>query len=607
MYKVLERKVEQMKQAVVYATQAAGSGHPTSCFSAAEIVATLFFHAMSYDLHDPKNIYNDRFILSKGHAAPLLYAAWWQAGVLSFEDILTLRKHNSVLEGHPTPRFSYVDVATGSLGCGLSVAVGNALAADKAGRSCYTYVLLGDSECAEGSIWEAAALASYYKVGRLIAIIDVNNLGQTGTLLDGLEHEKIVQKFAAFGWKTYCVDGHAIEQLVTTLDAACLYTQQPVVIVARTIKGNGLEDIAGKNGYHGKILDQKTTDLFLQKYTLHKEPLAWQKKEPEKTSQSLPLQKKSLPIPSYFEPCATRRVLPDALIALVKLIPQLQVLDAEVSNSTYTEIFAKQFPRQFINCFVAEQNMIGMAQGFHIQGYVPFVTTFGAFFARAYDQIRMAAISKHPLRLVGSHAGVSVGEDGPSQMALEDIALMRALPDSVVLYPCDAVSAYRCVELAAGYIDGISYVRMTREKTALVYKNNQTFTIGGSHILRKQRKAKAVIVAAGITVHEALRAQELLEKENIFVSVIDAYSIKPLDVSTILKEASVSNNTLIVVEDHYIQGGLSSVVREAFESFACYKIISLAVKHLPHSGTPQELRAWAHIDADAICGVVKAL
>lgn len=607
MYEMIQQKAQQMRLGVLLATEAAGSGHPTSCFSAADIVAALFFHAMRYDPDDSKNLYNDRFILSKGHAAPLLYAAWWQAGVLSFEQLLTLRKFGSMLEGHPTPRFAYVDVATGSLGCGLSIGVGSALALDHAKRTVYTYVLLGDGECAEGSVWEAAEVAAFYKTKHLIGVVDCNGLGQTAQTIDGHQAQNLAKKFEAFGWRTYQIDGHDMSEIVKTLDEARCYTDGPVMIIARTIKGYGLQDVADQNGYHGKVIDKIIGDAYLAQYRLEKTPIVWHKKMPEQVAHYKKITFFDIPNPSYFEAYATRKAYGDALLALGKLIPEIIVLDAEVSNSTYACIFAQKFQHRFLNCFIAEQNMIGMAQGFYIQGYIPFISTFGAFFSRAYDQLRMAAIAKHSLRLIGSHAGVSIGQDGPSQMALEDIALMRALPDSVVLYPCDGVSAYRCVELAAQYNHGISYVRMTREATLLVYKNNEEFYIGGSHLVRKNRKAKALIVAAGITVHEAIKAEEMLEKELLFISVMDAYSIKPLDIHTLLKEAQLCNNTIVVVEDHYLQGGLSDAVRTAVAQYGFYKVITLAVSGVPRSGTPEELRAWAGIDAQAIYSTVKTL
>lgn len=594
-------KAYQLRIGSIKATSAAGSGHPTSCLSSADLVAVLFFHTMHYDPGSPSNPNNDRFILSKGHAAPLLYAAWWQAGVISEKELMTLRQFDSVLEGHPTPRFNQIAYATGSLGCGLSIGVGEALARRLSDKDFYTYVLLGDGECAEGSVWEAAELASYYQLDHLIGVVDCNGLGQTGKTLYGHDVKKLAQKFEAFGWKTFCVDGHNIQEIIKTFDQAKQYAG-PVMILAKTIKGKGVVAVENLEQFHGKVLDKNAlAHLAPEAYS----GPAWKPQLPE-FQNYVDHKQIQIPAPSYHEPTATRVAYGDALVALGKASTQVVVLDAEVNNSTYAHTFQLVYPERFFQCFIAEQNMIGMAIGFTAHHYIPFVSTFSAFLGRAFDQIRMAGIGNNPLRLCGSHAGVSVGQDGPSQMGLEDIALMRTIPNSVVLHPCDAVSAYKCVELMAHYHHGISYVRTMRDATPVVYKSNDVFKIGGCHVLRKNRKACAVVVAAGITVHEALKAEELLEKEGITISVIDAYSIKPLDAVTLKKIAKESHNRVITVEDHYQAGGLGEAVSNAFSGTGV-QIISLAVTQLPRSGKPEELRAWAQIDAQAIMSVIKEI
>lgn len=602
MKNLLEEKAYLLRLGSLKATRAAGSGHPTSCLSAADIVATLFFHTMQYDPQNPNNPNNDRFILSKGHAAPLLYAAWWQTGVLSEEDLLTLRQFDSVLEGHPTPRFSHVKVATGSLGCGLSIGLGEALAGRVARKNFRTYVLLGDSECAEGSVWEAAELAAYYKVHTLTGIVDCNRLGQSTETVDGHNTQALAKKFEAFGWHTIEINGHNIDEVVKAFDDAQKQTDKPTMIIAKTFKGNGVISVQNLENFHGKSLDANAEKQLVPDVYHGPE---WKPKLPKE--ENVPEVKEyKIPAPSYHEPTATRKVYGDALAALGKEYKNVVALDAEVKNSTFAQTFEEQHKERFFQCFIAEQNMVGMAVGFSVRSFLPFASTFGAFFARAFDQIRMAGIGQNTIKLSGSHAGVSIGSDGPSQMALEDLALMRTVPNSLVLYPSDGVSAYKCVELMANYNDGVSYIRTTREATPILYKSNEEFKVGGSKILKKNRNSKVLIIAAGIAVHEALKAEEKLEAEQFYVSVIDAYCIKPLDDYTILREARECNNTIITVEDHYLEGGLGSAVARAL-SDTDIRVIQLAVSELPRSGKPEELRAWAGIDADCIIKKVKEL
>jgi transketolase len=613
----LEHKAYQLRVASLEATTAAGSGHPTSCLSAADIVAAIFFYAMHYDVRDPHNLGNDRFILSKGHAAPLLYAAWYAAGVINKQELMTLRQFNSLLEGHPTPRFPYVEAATGSLGQGLSIGLGITLAARQDKRDMHIYVLIGDSESSEGSIWEAAAVAAYYKADHLIAFLDVNRLGQSSATMEAHNLEEHRAKWAAFGWHTLMIDGHDMKAIVQALDTARAVKGKPTIIIARTYKGYGLDDkIEDYQGFHGKVFKKEELSKLLQALK-DRFPTAAAFDESEKPtikidSEAVP--KLPLPVvhqlaePSYKkdELIATRKAYGQALVALGSAAPRLVVLDAEVKNSTYAELFEEKFPERFVQCFVAEQNMMGMASGFATQGFLPFSSTFASFISRAYDQLRMSAISRLSLRVVGSHAGVSIGEDGPSQMGLEDIALMRSLPDSVVLYPCDAVSAYKLTHLMAGYNDGISYLRTTRGATPVIYDNQTTFALGGGTILRHTDNDQACIIAAGITVFEALKAHDELARQGIHVAVVDCYSIKPLPVDLLLRVIEKSQHRVITVEDHYPQGGLGEAVAAELcdERIA---MIRLAVNKLPRSGTASELMVFVDIDAAAIVRAIHRL
>ena len=609
---LLRHKAYQLRKDVIRATTQAGSGHPTSCLSAVDIVATLFFGIMRYNPEKPHQANNDRFILSKGHAAPLLYAAFKQMGVVTDDQLMTLRKFDSVLEGHPTFRFLQAEVATGSLGCGLSNGLGMALAGQLDKKDFYTYVLLGDSECSEGIVWEAVQLAAYYKTEKLIAIIDMNRLGQRGQTMYGHNAQEYVDRFRAFGWKAFIVDGHNVQALYETIKQAKRSTDKPTVIIARTKKGLGLEKVQDENGFHGKAFKPEQLDEVLQEIATNfshdaeysGEP--WEPNLPEFDDQIISCFDFKLPIPNFHEPEATRKSYGEAIARLGSLCETVVVLDAEVKNSTYSYLFEEEHPQRFFECFIAEQNMVAMAAGLTARKKVPFISTFGAFLTRAYDQIRMAAVGKNPLRLVGSHAGISIGQDGPSQMALEDLAMMRAVPNSVILYPCDAVSTYKCVELMANYYEGVSYLRLTREATKIVHSAMEEFEIGGSSIIKKNENSTCLLVAAGIAVYEALLAAEYLEQKNITVSVLDAYSIKPLDVETIFNLARQSQNKVITIEDHYAQGGLGEAVNSALIGKGI-QVTNLAVTELPRSGTPQELRTWAGIDAQSIMEAVQKI
>lgn len=643
----IEHTAYNMRVSILKMTTEAGSGHPTSALSAADIVATLFLYAMQFDPKNPNNPNNDRFILSKGHACPVLYAIYKELGVLNEKELLTYRDFDSVLEGHPTPRFSYSEAATGSLGQGLSIGLGMALAARLDKRDYYTYVMLGDSECAEGSVWEAIELAAYYKTHNLIAILDENRLGQSTPTMYGHNSEKWEKRFAAFGWKTFTVFGHDIQELMAVFDQAKKVQNQPVMIIAKTYKGYGVEQAEDAMGYHGKPFSKEELPQILQKLRTRFADAAnpikydWKPKVPSAdrldSTSGLALRSPrtasgpvalsesraneesressrmgatapiKLPQSTYKlgDKIKTREVYGEALAALGFVNNQVVSLDAEVKNSTYAEIFENAHPDRFFQCFIAEQNMMGMAVGMQARGKIPFASTFACFLTRAFDQIRMAAIGQASLRICGSHAGVSIGEDGPSQMGLEDIAMIRAVPTSIVLYPCDATSTYKLVEVMANRNDGISYLRTTRMATPVIYDTTKEFSIGGCQVLKESATDQCCIVAAGVTLHEALKAYELLKKENITVSVIDAYSVKPLDSATIAQTAYASNNRIITVEDHYLEGGLGQTVAYELRNSGI-SIECLAVTKMPRSGKPEELLAFEGIDAAAIVAKVKA-
>ncbi len=610
-------KAYNLRRWSIIAPARAGSGHPTSCLSAADIVAVLFFYTMRFDPYNYENSDNDRFILSKGHAAPLLYAAWHELGLVTDEEMLSYRQFNSDLEGHPTRRFKYTETATGSLGIGLSIGVGEALCAKLDKRNYRTYVLMGDSESSEGSVWEAVQLAAHYKLNNLIGIIDVNNLGQsTETMLD-YNIKRYVDIYTAFGWQVFAVDGHDVQALMHVLDKAHNVTDKPVMIIAKTIKGYGVDHVAGLQGFHGKAFTGEKEKEALQELekkfpdaTHYNGNYDWKLKKPEKSITAYTGASTIIQIPhcayKIGDMIATRKAYGVALAQLGDSCDAIVSLDAEVKNSTYADIFETVHPERFFQCFVAEQNMVGMGVGFDCRKRIPFISTFSSFFSRAHDQIRMAAIGQAGLRLVGSHCGVSIGQDGSSQMGLEDIALMRCLPNSVVLYPSDAVSTHKLVEQMARYGDGISYLRTTRMETPVLYKNDEEFPVGGCKVIRRSEKDVACIVAAGVTLHEALKAYEILAQRNVFVAVIDAYSIKPLDAATVISVAKSSHNRIITVEDHYPEGGIGEAVMSVVRN-ENIMVQSLAVRRLPRSGKPEELLAFEAIDADAIVSAVQNL
>ena len=598
----------------IRATTAAGSGHPTSAASAADLVAALFFDAMRFDPDAPRSPRSDRFVLSKGHAAPVLYAAWAEVGRLRHEDLLALRRLESDLEGHPTPRLPFVDVATGSLGQGLGAGVGLALGARFERTDARTWVLLGDGEVAEGSVWEAAQLAAHERLDHLVAIIDVNRLGQSGPTMLQWDVTTYQRRFAAFGWRTTVVDGHDMAQVVGALRRARRPADAPTVVIARTIKGKGIAGVEDADGWHGKPLPKDAAERAVAELEsrLHgaERPAIRRPPRPRAQPEAAvpPGAPQGAPPPAAAPPgtaIATREAYGDALVRLGSVNPHVVALDGDVKNSTYTERFQQAYPERFVESYIAEQNMVGVATGLAAQGWVPFVATFACFFTRAADQIRMAGISGSNVKFCGSHVGVSIGEDGPSQMGLEDLALFRAVPECVVLYPADAVATAACVELAATR-PGLVYIRTTRPKTPVIYRGDQTFAVGGLHVLRSSERDRLTIVAAGITVHEALAAHDTLAAAGIAARVIDLYGVKPVDGAALRAEVAAGGNRVLTVEDHYAQGGLGDAVLEALGP-AGIVVDKAAVRAVPHSGPAERLLERHGIGREAIVRRVREL
>jgi transketolase len=591
----------------VRATTAAGSGHPTSSASAADLVAAVFFDAMRFDPDAPRDPASDRFVLSKGHAAPVLYAAWAAVGVVDRKDLEMLRQIDSDLEGHPTPRLPFVDVATGSLGQGLGAGLGLALGARLAGTDARVFVLLGDGEMAEGSVWEAAALAGHDHVDNLIAIVDVNALGQSGPTMLGHDVKAYQRRFAAFGWRATVVDGHDMAKVVEALRRARRSRGAPSAIVAQTIKGKGLEGVDGLQGWHGKPLSPDAAGRVIatlesRLHHLPPPPIT----RPRRRARRPPLVERRPPkaAPPGGE-VATREAYGDALVRVGEADPRVVALDGDVKNSTFAERFMAKFPDRYVEAFIAEQNMVSTAAGLAAQGFVPFASSFACFLERAADQLRMAGISRSNIKLCGSHAGVSIGEDGPSQMALEDLALFRAIPEAVVFYPSDGVSTDACVQLAAAH-RGIVYIRTTRMKTPAVYRDDEEFAIGGLKVVRATPTDRATIVAAGITLHEALAAHAELAERGINVRVIDLYCVKPVHAHALVEAAAATSKIMITVEDHYTQGGIGDAVAEAVGGSGVV-LHRIAVREIPRSGPPRKLLARYGIDRAAIVAKVDEL
>jgi len=593
---------------ILHMSTEAGSGHPTTSLSATELMTGLFFGGtFRFDLDHPQNPCNDRIIFSKGHASPLFYALYAAAGVLSQEELLTYRTMGSSLEGHPTPRFPYAEAATGSLGQGLGIGVGIAMNGRFVDKLPYnTYVLMGDSEVAEGSVWEAAELASHYELDNLVGILDVNRLGQRGETMLGWDLDTYEARFAAFGWHTIVLeDGHdidAVQAAFGEVDHAC---GRPTVLIARTIKGKGVSFLEDQDGWHGKTLKREEFDravLELGAVDLNMHGTV------EQPVPAVPAVWAPVPIeqPAGAKALSTREAYGRALVDLVPSHPDMVVLDAEVGNSTFAATFGNAYPDRFFEMFIAEQNMVSAALGFSTRGRIPFVSTFAAFLSRAFDQVRMAqyAMDRANIKFTGSHVGVSIGPDGPSQMGLEDIAMFRTLVGSVVLYPADDVSTAALVRQMADH-HGICYLRTTRQALPRLYETGEEFPIGGSKTLRHSDDDRVTLVGAGITVHEALEAADTLAAAGIHARVIDLYSIKPLDMAT-LRTAAAETAAIITVEDHYAEGGIGEAVAAALSDVAT-PVFSLAVHKLPMSGKPEELLAYEGIDAAAIVHRVQEL
>ncbi len=601
----------QLRADSIRCTTTAGSGHPTSSMSAADLMAVLLADYLHYDFDDPHNLQNDRLIFSKGHAAPLLYSLYKAAGAISDEELLTLRKFGSRIEGHPTPILPWVDVATGSLGQGLPTGVGMAYSGKYFDKLPFkVWVLLGDSEMAEGSVYEAFELGGHYKLNNLVAIIDMNRLGQRGPTMIEWHSEIYAARARAFGWHAIEIDGQDVAAVNAAYAEAGTITDMPVCIVAKTKKGAAVSFLADHDGWHGKALPPADAEKALAELGNPSCKIICKPNAPRPgTPASLGTAGSFVP-PAYEmgAKVATREAYGDALKALGHAKPNVIVLDGEVSNSTFSDKFKKDFPDRFIECYIAEQQLVSAAVGLQALHKIPFSSTFAAFFSRAFDQIRMAAISQANIRLVGSHAGVSIGEDGASQMALEDIAMMRAVHGSTVLYPsCATTTGHLTAQMASQ--KGISYMRTTREKLPVLYGPSESFPIGGSKTLRSSANDSVALIGAGITLHESLKAYDMLKAEGITVRVIDLYSVKPIDVATMEKAAKECKGNLIVVEDHWVEGGLGDAVHEVFgkPSGEHPNVIRVGVKDMPTSGTPADMLSAAGIDAPHIVAAVKAL
>ena len=574
----------------IRATTAAASGHPTTCMSSADLMAALFFADMRFDPKQPQHPEADRLVMSKGHAAPLLYAMWAEAGLIPREQLTDLRRFTSNLEGHPTPRLPFVDVATGSLGQGLAAGVGCALNARRIGSGYRTYVLMGDGETAEGSVWEAAASAHFFKLDSLCAILDVNALGQSRPTELQHDMETYRVRWSAFGWHVISIDGHDLSQIVDAYQKARTIKGQPTAILARTLKGKGVSFTENLPNWHGKPLSKEQMEKAIEELNRQMVPESGGAPKipapPPARPEPAP---KPMPAPQFTlgDMIATREAYGTAIAKLGTADPRVVALDGDVKNSTFSEKFEAAHPDRFYQFFIAEQMIVGAAMGLAARGAIPFPSTFAAFLTRAYDFIRMAAISGVNIKLAGSHAGVSIGEDGPSQMALEDFAMFTAQPNFVALYPSDAVSTERLVAEAAAF-EGPVYIRTSRPKTPVIYDNHEQFPIGGLKVVRKSDKDVATVIGAGVTLFEALKAHDELKASGVAIRVIDLYSVQPVDAASLIEAGKATNGRLITVEDHYVAGGLGDAVARAVAP-AGLTVRRLAIPEIPRSGKPDEL------------------
>ena len=603
---------QQLRVDSVCSSGAAGSGHPTSSMSGADLMAVLMSKHLRYDFDEPENPANDRLIFSKGHASPLLYSMYKAAGTISDEDLMSYRSFDSVYEGHPTPRVPWVDVATGSLGQGLPLGVGFALASKYLDElKSRVWVLCGDSEMAEGSMWEAFQHAAFYKLGNLVAILDMNRLGQTTETMDGWNGDAYAQRARAFGWQAIQIDGHDPEAIDQAYAWASEDQNVPTLIVAKTMKGRGVSFVEDQGGFHGAPLDPEREEEAIEELGGRRDMVV-EVQKPEGAGETFTKGFTGEPELPAYEPGdeeATRTVYGEALKALGAVREDIVAMDGEVSNSTRAGYFAEDYPDRYFEMYIAEQQMVAAAVAMGQTGRIPYASSFAAFFTRAYDFIRMAAISGANIRLCGSHAGISIGEDGPSQMGLEDVAMMRAVHGSTVLQPSDANQTAKLVEKMVDR-DGIVFMRTLRPKTPVIYEPGEDFEIGGSKVVRSSDDDQVTIVASGITVHNAIEAAGKLEEGGVAVRVIDAYSIKPLDSATLREAARATDGRLVVVEDHWPEGGLGeAVMHELAEAgeIEDLKYRHLAVNFMPHSGPSHELMDQAGIGADGIAGAVRDL
>src|SRR5438067_2191267 len=599
---------QQLRVDSIRSSTTAGSGHPTSSMSAADLMAVLITRYFLYDWNDPQQPNNDHLIFSKGHASPLLYAIFKAVGVITDDEMLTFRKFGSRLQGHPTPALPWVDVATGSLGQGLPIAVGVALAGRKLDQLPYhVWALTGDSELTEGSIWEGLDKAGYYGLANFTAIFDINRLGQRGPTEYEWETDHYRDRVQAFGCRAIVIDGHDLEQVDQALAQAREATGKPTVVIARTVKGKGFREIENKDGWHGKALPSDMAERAIAELGGVRH-LRIDGLKPEPGEPAIKDGNVTVTLPTYKkgDKVATRKAYGDALKALGAR-PTVVAMDGEVSNSTFAEEFAKAYPERYFEMFIAEQQLVATAVGMSVRHYIPFASTFAAFLSRAYDFIRMAAISEANIRLCGSHAGVEIGEDGPSQMALEDLASLRAVHGSVVLYPSDATSTARLVQVMAD-TPGIVYLRTTRGAYPVLYAAGDDFRVGGSREVRSSADDQVTLIGAGVTLHECLAAADELAADGVTARVIDLYSVKPVDTGTLLRAVADTGGRLVVAEDHYPEGGLGAAVLEALADHGeGHRVAHLAVRHLPGSGKPAELLDDAGISARHIADAARSL
>ncbi|XP_074032305.1 transketolase [Leptinotarsa decemlineata] len=597
----------------VESTSAANSGHPTTCSSVCEILAVLFFRTMRYKVSAPKDPSSDRFILSKGHAAPALYGTWVENGFMPAEDLLNLRQLNSDLEGHPTPLLSFIDVATGSLGQGLAIANGMAFVGKYIDKADYrVYCLIGDGECAEGSIWESVAFAGYNHLDNLVLILDANRLGQTEPTMVGHQLDVYSRRLTAFGFNCIIVDGHDVDALVGAFNVVSSVKGRPSAVIAKTVKAKDFPGFEDEVSWHGKPLGGETERVLKHLNSLLKSSRPLKFTIPPPSVQISPIDISNIKLdspPSYQkgDMLATRSAYGTALVKLVKSNARVIALDGDMRNSTFAEELKRRFDSNYIEGFIAEQNLVGVAIGATCRDRtVAFVSTFAAFLTRAFDQIRMAAVSRSNINICGSHGGISVGEDGVSQMGLEDLAMFRSIPGCTIFYPADVVAEERSVEMAAN-TRGVTYIRNTRCPTAVVYDNDHVFCIGKANVLLQSNIDQLLIIAGGITLHESLTAAKQLSEDGIHVRVMDLFTIKPIDGEAIIKNAKEVGGRILVVEDHYPEGGIGEAVLSSLAMETNILVKHVAIREVPHCGKPVDLMKYYGIDAEAISGYVKEM